>query len=239
MTAGVLRAIFPPVSEGLGVTEETTEKFQAIDRAEYHSALAAGLMIGRYRIMSVLGEGGFGITYLCSDTQLHRACHQGNLPSGLAIRQGGTEVLPRSTEASKDFVWGRSRFLDEARTMAKLSRVPAVVRVHDFLEAHGTAYVVMELLAGETLAQRLAREGTLGQADIERILPATARRPRADPRGRLSSPRRQARQRHAGARRRADPDRFRCLARRRGRAFPAHDRSLHAGLRRAGTVELG
>jgi serine/threonine protein kinase len=171
MTAGVLRAIFLPVSEGPGVTEETTEKFQAIDRVEYHSALAAGLMIGRYRIMSVLGEGGFGITYLCNDTQLHRdVAIKEYLPSGLAIRQGGTEVLPRSTEASKDFVWGRSRFLDEARTMAKLSRVPAVVRVHDFLEAHGTAYVVMELLAGETLAQRLAREGTLGQADIERIL---------------------------------------------------------------------
>jgi serine/threonine protein kinase len=153
------------------VTEKTTEKAQAIDRTEYHSALAAGLMIGRYRIMSVLGEGGFGITYHCNDTKLHRdVAIKEYLPSGLAIRRGGTEVLPRSTEASKDFVWGRSRFLDEARTMAKLSRVPAVVRVHDFLEAHGTAYVVMELLAGETLAQRMAREGTLGQADIERIL---------------------------------------------------------------------
>ncbi len=153
------------------MTEGTTEK-SAIDRPEYHSALASGLVIGRYKILAVLGEGGFGITYRCHDTQLHRdVAVKEYLPTGLAIRQGDTQVLPRSTEVSKDFVWGRSRFLDEARTMAKLSHVPAVVRVHDFLEAHGTAYVVMQLLEGETLAQRLAREGRLPQAFIDRILP--------------------------------------------------------------------
>ena len=154
------------------MTEGTTEKSAGTDRAEYHSALANGLVIGRYKILSVLGEGGFGITYRCLDTQLHRdVAIKEYLPSGLAIRQGDTQVLPRSTEVSKDFVWGRSRFLDEARTMAKLSHVPAVVRVHDFLEAHGTAYVVMQLLEGETLAHRLDRETRLSQAAIERILP--------------------------------------------------------------------
>ena len=153
------------------MTEATTEK-SAIERPEYHSALANGLVIGRYKILAVLGEGGFGITYRCHDTQLHRdVAIKEYLPSGLAIRQGDTQVLPRSTEVSKDFVWGRSRFLDEARTMAKLSHVPAVVRVHDFLEAHGTAYVVMQLLEGETLAQRLERETRLPQAFIEQILP--------------------------------------------------------------------
>ncbi len=154
------------------MTEGTTEKSAGIDRAEYHSALANGLVIGRYKILAVLGEGGFGITYRCHDTQLHRdVAIKEYLPSGLAIRQGDTQVLPRSTEVSKDFVWGRSRFLDEARTMAKLSDVPAVVRVHDFLEAHGTAYVVMQLLEGETLAQRLLRETRLPQALIDQILP--------------------------------------------------------------------
>ena len=158
-------------SRGLQVTDAETEK-SLIDRTEYHSALALGLMIGRYRIVSVLGEGGFGITYFCHDTQLHRdVAIKEYLPSGLAIRQGATEVLPRSTEAAKDFVWGRSRFLDEARTMAKLSHVPAVVRVHDFLEAHGTAYVVMQLLPGDTLALRLESETRLSQETIDRILP--------------------------------------------------------------------
>ena len=154
------------------MTEGTTEKSTGIDRIEYHSALANGLTIGRYKILAVLGEGGFGITYRCHDTQLHRdVAIKEYLPISLAVRQGDTQVLPRSTEVSKDFVWGRSRFLDEARTMAKLSHVPAVVRVHDFLEAHGTAYVVMHLLEGETLAQRLLREKRLPQAFIEQILP--------------------------------------------------------------------
>ena len=154
------------------MTEETTEKSTAMDRVEYHSALAKGLNIGRYKILAVLGEGGFGITYRCHDTQLHRdVAIKEYLPVSLAIRQGDTQVQPRSTEVSRDFVWGRSRFIDEARTMAKLSHVPAVVRVHDFLEAHGTAYVVMQLLEGETLAQRLARETRLPQSFIDRMLP--------------------------------------------------------------------
>lgn len=172
MTRGPCRAMLAPKVGSTSVRNESTEKAVSPDRAEYHSALGSGLMIGRYRIVSVLGEGGFGITYSCTDTQLHRdVAIKEYLPSGLAIRQGGTEVLPRSTETSKDFVWGRSRFLDEARTMAKLSRVPAVVRVHDFLEAHGTAYVVMELLHGETLQQRLEKQKYLSQAEIDRILP--------------------------------------------------------------------
>jgi serine/threonine protein kinase len=154
------------------VTEGMTEKSIGVDRVEYHSALAGGVSIGRYKILAVLGEGGFGITYRCHDTQLHRdVAIKEYLPISLAIRQGDTQVLPRSTEMSKDFVWGRSRFLDEARTMAKLSHVPAVVRVHDFLEAHGTAYVVMQLLEGETLAQRLLREKRLPEAFIEKMLP--------------------------------------------------------------------
>jgi len=70
------------------VTEGTTEKSAGIDRAEYHSALANGLVIGRYKILAVLGEGGFGITYRCHDTQLHRdVAIKEYLPSGLAIRQ--------------------------------------------------------------------------------------------------------------------------------------------------------
>lgn len=148
-----------------------TEKSARPSRTEYHSALPIGSFIGRYKITSVLGEGGFGITYLCHDTQLHRdVAIKEYLPSTLAIRQGDTEVLPRSTAVSSDFVWGRNRFLDEARTLAKLSNVPGVVRVHDFLEAHGTAYVVMQLLVGETLAECLIRETRLSQSRIEKML---------------------------------------------------------------------
>jgi serine/threonine protein kinase len=153
------------------MTGEPAGKSDRIDRTGHYSALAAGVMIDRYRVVSVLGQGGFGITYRCRDTQLHRdVAVKEYLPAALAVRQDDRAVLPRSTEVSKDFVWGRGRFLDEVRAMALLGDAPAVVRVYDFLEAHGTAYVVMQLLEGETLERRLQREERLSQAMIERIL---------------------------------------------------------------------
>ena len=134
-------------------------------------ALGAGRMIGRYEVVSVLGQGGFGITYRAHDSQLDReVAIKEYLPLALAVRQDGTTVLPRSTDAAADFTWGRERFVAEGRTLASLQRAPAIVRVFDFLEANGTAYIVMELLSGETLEHRLKRLGPMGPADIDRIL---------------------------------------------------------------------
>jgi serine/threonine protein kinase/peptidoglycan hydrolase-like protein with peptidoglycan-binding domain len=133
-------------------------------------ALAPGKMIGRYEIQSTLGQGGFGITYRARDEQLHReVAIKEYLPSALAIRQDGATVLPRSTKAAEDFAWGRQRFVDEGRTLATLQRAPAIVRVFDFLEANGTAYIVMELVPGHTLEERL-KSGPLTPAEIDRIL---------------------------------------------------------------------
>ena len=115
-------------------------------------ALQPGQLIGRYEIVSVLGQGGFGITYRARDVQLGReVAIKEYLPTALAMRQDGTTVLPRTTKMADDFGWGRERFVTEGRTLASLHRVPAIVQVFDFLEANGTAYIVMELLHGETL----------------------------------------------------------------------------------------
>ncbi len=134
-------------------------------------ALSAGRTIGRYEVVSVLGQGGFGITYLARDSQLHReVAIKEYLPLALAVRQDGTTVLPRSTDAAADFSWGRDRFVAEGQTLANLQRAPAIVRVFDFLEANGTAYIVMELLSGETLEHRLKQKGPLGPEEIDRIL---------------------------------------------------------------------
>ena len=134
-------------------------------------ALSAGRMIGRYEVVSVLGQGGFGITYRARDSQLGReVAIKEYLPLALAVRQDGTTVLPRSTGAAEDFTWGRERFVAEGRTLASLQDAPAIVRVFDFLEANGTAYIVMQLLHGETLESRLRRTGPLKPEDIDRIL---------------------------------------------------------------------
>ena len=134
-------------------------------------ALRSGQTIGRYEIVSVLGQGGFGITYRARDIQLGReVAIKEYLPSALAVRQDGATVLPRTTKMADDFGWGRDRFVTEGRTMATLHHVPAIVKVFDFLEANGTAYIVMELLSGETLEDRLKRQGTLMPDEVDRIL---------------------------------------------------------------------
>jgi serine/threonine protein kinase len=134
-------------------------------------ALKTGQTIGRYEIISILGQGGFGITYRARDTQLGReVALKEYLPSALAVRQDGVTVLPRSTKTAEDFTWGRDRFVSEGQTLASLHGAPAIVHVFDFLEANGTAYIVMELLNGETLEDRLKRDGKLDAEAVDKIL---------------------------------------------------------------------
>jgi hypothetical protein len=134
-------------------------------------ALKAGQTIGRYEIISILGQGGFGITYRARDTQLGReVAIKEYLPSALAVRQDGVTVLPRSTKMAEDFTWGRERFVSEGQTLASLHGAPAIVHVFDFLEANGTAYIVMELLSGETLEDRIKRDRKLGPEAVDKIL---------------------------------------------------------------------
>jgi serine/threonine protein kinase len=134
-------------------------------------ALKTGQTIGRYEIISILGQGGYGITYRARDTQLGReVAIKEYLPSALAVRQDGVTVLPRSTKMAEDFTWGRDRFVSEGQTLASLHGAPAIVHVFDFLEANGTAYIVMELLSGETLEDRLKRDGKLDAEAVDKIL---------------------------------------------------------------------
>jgi serine/threonine protein kinase len=137
---------------------------------EVRGTLPAGTRLRNYELISVLGQGGFGITYYARDTTLGReVAIKEYLPTTLALREA-TMVVPRSTQLAEDFVWGRDRFLEEARTLATLEGAPAVVRVYDFLEANGTAYMVMGLARGETLDDRLKRKRILAPPIVEHLL---------------------------------------------------------------------
>jgi serine/threonine protein kinase len=139
-------------------------------REELRGTLPAGTRLRNYELISVLGQGGFGITYYARDTTLGReVAVKEYLPTTLALRED-TMVVPRSTQLAEDFIWGRDRFLEEARILATLEGAPAVVRVYDFLEANGTAYMVMGLARGDTLDERLKRDGQLSPANAERLL---------------------------------------------------------------------
>ena len=138
--------------------------------SELRGTLPAGTRLRNYELISVLGHGGFGITYYARDTTLGReVAVKEYLPTSLALRENGTTVVPRSTQLAEDFIWGRERFLEEARILATLEGVPSIVRVYDYLEANGTAYMVMGLARGETLEQRLKRDKQLPAAIVERL----------------------------------------------------------------------
>ena len=81
----------------------------------------------------------------------------------------GTEVHPKSAGDREGFEWGLSRFLDEARTLARFEH-PNVVRVRDCFEANNTAYIVMDYEDDEPLDALLRRHGTLSEAQLKRVL---------------------------------------------------------------------
>jgi len=133
-------------------------------------ALPSGYQLNEYRIERVIGSGGFGITYYAWDTHLDKpVAIKEYLPNEFAVRVDGITVSPKSTADHQDYQWGLERFLDEARTLARF-RHANLNEVHRFFEAHGTAYLVLEYIEGETLADLLAREGRLDQDRLLRLL---------------------------------------------------------------------
>jgi serine/threonine protein kinase len=118
-------------------------------------ALPPGTRLGDYRLDAMIGHGGFGITYRAFDTQLAKiVAIKEYLPLECAIRQADGEVVPRSARLADDFTWGRERFLDEARALARF-RHPHIVPVLRYFEANGTAYTVMEFEDGKNVAELL------------------------------------------------------------------------------------
>src|SRR3546814_17851795 len=105
---------------------------------EHANALPKGFRLYEYQIQSVLGSGGFGITYLAWDTNLAKdVATKEYLPVEFAVRQGETSVRPRSKGDEDDYYWGLERFLKEAQTLA-VFRHPSLVPVFRFFEEIGS-----------------------------------------------------------------------------------------------------
>ena len=142
----------------------------------YIDALPPGYRIREYEVLRMLGRGGFGITYLAHDTLLDRdVAIKEYLPTDYAVRTEDHSVKPRSSEASDDYTWGLERFLDQARMLARLNH-PSIVGVHAYVELNGTGYIVMEYIEGESLDDRLKRQGKLDPFDFRFRLTAILKR---------------------------------------------------------------
>ncbi|MFT5445955.1 MAG: serine/threonine protein kinase [Gammaproteobacteria bacterium] len=134
-------------------------------------ALRAGTSIDGFEIRKVIGTGGFGVTYEAFDTSLERAVAiKEYCPQGIAEREPGNTTLRANDPAHEDtFNYGLSRFLDEARTLARFQH-PSIVHVHRFLEANGTGYLIMDFEQGQTLWSVLRRHAPLGEAAVLSLL---------------------------------------------------------------------
>jgi serine/threonine protein kinase len=136
----------------------------------HRNSLKPGYKLHWYRIEKVLGQGGFGITYLAYDFNLDRkAAIKEYLPIELAVREGDFSVHPLSEDHGEQYHWGLDRFIQEARTLAKFEH-PNIVRVLNVFEANQTAYMVMSYEEGESLQEILTRRKTLEEGELLDIL---------------------------------------------------------------------
>ena len=134
--------------------------------------LAAGTRIEEFVIERALQSGGFGVTYLAEDRSLgRRVAIKEYLPREWGGRRADGSVGPRSSSHEEDYRWGLTRFLEEARTLARLDHA-RIVRVHRVIEARGTAYMVMEYVEGLNLEEALRAEGPWPEARVRSLLAA-------------------------------------------------------------------
>lgn len=127
-------------------------KYQAAEKT-----LELGTMLkSRYKIGTVIGDGGFGITYRAVDM---------NTGKGVAVKEFyPREVVARSSmdhttvklvnrDNTAQFQKGLNSFLEEANGLARFNNTDKIVNVYDFFEQNGTAYIVMEYLRGKPLSR--------------------------------------------------------------------------------------
>ena len=140
------------------------------------SALSAGTEFEGYRLLGVLGAGGFGVTYLAEEIALsreqsRRVALKEFLPASIAARVSGSREVrslrKQDGQAYRDLL---DRFLREAETLARFDH-PNIVPVLRYFERHGTAYIVMKFVAGESLGAVLKRRQRLSEAEVRWFLP--------------------------------------------------------------------
>ena len=128
-----------------------------------HHLRPGTVLMDRYMVGRVLGEGGFGITYIGCDLRLElKVAIKEYYPVDKASRNAAIspELMGYSVGPAREgFERGKKKFLNEARAMAKMDKQQVIVSVRDFFEANNTAYIVMEYIEGTTFTELVAQRG--------------------------------------------------------------------------------
>ena len=195
---GCMREIKENENSGSGENGKNTEKFArhghnpagfccphcGFSESEYkQNPLCLPLntiLAGKYLVGKVLGEGGFGITYMGYDLNMEtriaikeyfpvelvsrdttrRTMGEGGAVSGTSASGGGSDrVISLSGEKSKTYQQGLKKYVDEARNVSRFSGIPGIVSVKDFFYENDTAYIVMEYIEGVSLKEYLKQKG--------------------------------------------------------------------------------
>ncbi|MBO6133309.1 MAG: protein kinase [Lachnospiraceae bacterium] len=134
-----------------------------------HALKPYSILSGKYLIGNVIGEGGFGITYIGYDLNLEmKIAVKEFYPNGFVTRESAltSMVTGYTTNDPAQYQKWKDSFVREARSLAKFSNLPGIVHVRDFFQENNTAYIVMEYVEGETLKSYLQeREAPLSMQE--------------------------------------------------------------------------
>lgn len=122
----------------------------------------------QYYLGKVLGNGGYGITYLAWDQKKNRkVAVKEFFPRHLAVRDEKSVRIKVQQEQMAEFEHAKMRFQEEAQTLYELRHVPEVMDIYHLFEENDTAYYVMELLNGQDLKGYLAARGVMSWAQLQ------------------------------------------------------------------------
>lgn len=129
-------------------------------------ALPPGSLLGNYKLLKALAQGGFGITYIAWDSQLRRnIVLKECFPLGLCSRDSNTgEIIPLPHTSRQSYRTAMDSLRKEAQTLASLNH-ERIVRVYDVFESHGSIFYVMPWLEGGSLRERMD-EAASGKSTI-------------------------------------------------------------------------